>query len=128
LEPFVYKSTALRVVFGEGSLRDQHVGVGHRSGCRSRQPILIGIRARSNVAPSGSSSPLRRPASGRSSIPERPPCGGLAAILLPLAAALEPDKTFVELRNMASNGTIDLLHEFSSICREEFEDIQAQQF
>jgi hypothetical protein len=41
---------------------------------------------------------------------------------------LEPDKTFVELRNMANDGTIDLLHEFSSICREEFEDIQAQQF
>jgi hypothetical protein len=41
---------------------------------------------------------------------------------------LEPDKTFVELRDMASNGTIDLLHEFSSICREEFEDMQAQQF
>jgi hypothetical protein len=41
---------------------------------------------------------------------------------------LEPDKTFVELRNMASNGTIDLLHEFSSMCREEFEDMQAQHF
>jgi hypothetical protein len=41
---------------------------------------------------------------------------------------LEPDRTFVELRNMASNGTIDLLHEFSSICREEFDDIQAHQF
>ena len=45
-----------------------------------------------------------------------------------LDSYLEPDTTFVELRNMASNETIDLLHEFSSICREEFEDIQAQQF
>jgi hypothetical protein len=73
-----------------------------------------------------------RPCVGRRAAARRflsgPPCGGLAAILLPLAAALEPDKTFVELRNMASNGTIDPLHEFSSICREEFEDIQAQQF
>ena len=41
---------------------------------------------------------------------------------------LEPDKTFVELRNMASSGTIDLLREFSTICREEFETLQAQQF
>jgi hypothetical protein len=41
---------------------------------------------------------------------------------------LEPDKTFVELRDMASNGTIDLLQEFSSMCREELEDMQAQHF
>jgi hypothetical protein len=41
---------------------------------------------------------------------------------------LEPDRTFVELRNMASSGSIDLLHEFSTLCREEFENIQAQQF
>jgi hypothetical protein len=41
---------------------------------------------------------------------------------------LEPDKTFVELRDMANNGTIDLLHEFSVACREEFEEMQARQF
>jgi hypothetical protein len=29
---------------------------------------------------------------------------------------------------LASNGTIDLLLEFSSICREELEDVQAKQF
>jgi hypothetical protein len=41
---------------------------------------------------------------------------------------MEPDKTFVELRNMATDGSIDLLHEFGTACREEFEDLQAQQF
>jgi hypothetical protein len=40
---------------------------------------------------------------------------------------LEPDKSFVELRDMASSGTIDLLHEFGSVCREEFEDMHARQ-
>jgi hypothetical protein len=40
---------------------------------------------------------------------------------------LEPDKSFIELRNMAKNGTIDLLREFSTACREEFEDMQARQ-
>jgi hypothetical protein len=34
---------------------------------------------------------------------------------------LEPDKSFVELRDMAKNGTIDLLYRFSLACREEFE-------
>jgi hypothetical protein len=41
---------------------------------------------------------------------------------------LEHDKTFVELRDVAKNGTIDLLREFSSACREEFEELRAQQF
>ncbi|MDI3561891.1 hypothetical protein [Bradyrhizobium sp. Arg816] len=36
---------------------------------------------------------------------------------------LEPDKTFVELRDMANNGTIDLLREFSLACRIEFEQL-----
>jgi hypothetical protein len=45
-----------------------------------------------------------------------------------LDAYLEPDKSFVELRDMAINGTIDLLHEFSYACREEFEHMWAQQF
>ena len=39
---------------------------------------------------------------------------------------LEPDRTFVELRNMASSGSIDLLREFGTLCREEFENIQAR--
>ena len=34
---------------------------------------------------------------------------------------LEPDKSFTELRDMTKNGTIDLLHQFSIACREEFE-------
>ena len=45
-----------------------------------------------------------------------------------LDAYLEPDKSFTELRDMAKNGTIALLREFSTACREEFEDMQARQF
>jgi ferredoxin-NADP reductase len=45
-----------------------------------------------------------------------------------LDAYLEPDKSFVELRDMAINGSIDLLHEFSIACREEFEQMRALQF
>jgi hypothetical protein len=45
-----------------------------------------------------------------------------------LDAYLEPDKSFTELRDLAKNGTIDLLREFSTACREEFEDMQARQF
>ena len=41
---------------------------------------------------------------------------------------LEPDKSFVELRDMAINGTIDLLHEFSNACRSEFDEMWTQQF
>jgi hypothetical protein len=41
---------------------------------------------------------------------------------------LEPDKSFVELRDMTRNGTIDLLREFSTACRTEFEELRAQQF
>jgi hypothetical protein len=43
-------------------------------------------------------------------------------------AANEPDKSFVELRNMAIDGTIGLLHESSNVCREEFEQMWARQF
>jgi hypothetical protein len=43
-------------------------------------------------------------------------------------AYLEPDKSFVELRDMARTGAIDLLREFSDACREEFEELQAKQF
>ena len=41
---------------------------------------------------------------------------------------LEPDRSFVELREMAINGSIDLLHEFSNACRDEFEELRAKQF
>jgi hypothetical protein len=41
---------------------------------------------------------------------------------------LEPDKTFVEMRDMANIGSIDLWREFSTACRDEFEETRAQQF
>jgi hypothetical protein len=41
---------------------------------------------------------------------------------------LEPDKSFVELRDMAQTGAIDLLREFSETCRDEFEQLRAQRF
>jgi len=41
---------------------------------------------------------------------------------------LEPDKSFVELRDMASTGAIDLLREFSETCRDEFEHLRDEQF
>jgi hypothetical protein len=41
---------------------------------------------------------------------------------------LEPDKSFVELRGMAVDGTIDLLQGFSDACHDEFDDMQARQF
>ena len=41
---------------------------------------------------------------------------------------LEPDKSFVELRDMARTGAIDLLREFSETCRDEFEQLRARQF
>jgi hypothetical protein len=41
---------------------------------------------------------------------------------------LEPDKSFVELREMAIDGTIDLLRGFSDACRDEFDEMQAVQF
>src|ERR1700712_5883900 len=45
-----------------------------------------------------------------------------------LDAYLEPDKSFVELREMAIDGTIDLLQGFSTACREEFEHIRDEKF
>ena len=45
-----------------------------------------------------------------------------------LDAYLEPDKSFVELREMAIDGTIDLLRGFSEVCREEFERMRPMQF
>jgi hypothetical protein len=41
---------------------------------------------------------------------------------------LEPDKSFVELREMAIDGTIDLLRDFSDACRDEFDQMQAKRF
>jgi hypothetical protein len=41
---------------------------------------------------------------------------------------LEPDKSFVELREMAIDGTIDLLRDFSAACHDEFEGMRAGQF
>jgi hypothetical protein len=41
---------------------------------------------------------------------------------------LEPDKSFVELREMAIDGTIDLLHDFSDACHNEFEELRPKQF
>jgi hypothetical protein len=41
---------------------------------------------------------------------------------------LEPDKSFVELREMAINGTIDLLRGFSDACHDEFQAMRAKQF
>jgi hypothetical protein len=41
---------------------------------------------------------------------------------------LEPDKSFVELREMAIDGTIDLLRSFSEACRDEFEEMRPIQF
>ncbi len=39
---------------------------------------------------------------------------------------LEPNKTFLELRDMANSGSIDLLRDFSETCRAEFESLRAQ--
>jgi hypothetical protein len=41
---------------------------------------------------------------------------------------LEPDKSFVELREMVIDGTIDLLRGFSDACRDEFEEMRPIQF
>ena len=39
---------------------------------------------------------------------------------------LEPNKNFLELREMANSGSIDLLRDFSETCRAEFESLRAQ--
>jgi hypothetical protein len=44
-----------------------------------------------------------------------------------LDAYLAPDKSFVELREMAIDGTIDLLHGFSDACHDEFEEMRPKQ-
>ena len=40
----------------------------------------------------------------------------------------EPDKSFVELRSMARDHAIDLLHDFSDACRMENEKYRSRQF
>jgi hypothetical protein len=41
---------------------------------------------------------------------------------------LEPNKSFIELREMVDSGSINLIREFSVACRAEFETLQAQHF
>ncbi len=41
-------------------------------------------------------------------------------------AYLAPNKTFLELREMVNNGSIDLLRDFSEACRVEFESLRTQ--
>jgi hypothetical protein len=41
---------------------------------------------------------------------------------------LEPDKDFVQLREMAIDGSIDLLQGFSDACHDEFEQMQPTNF
>jgi hypothetical protein len=41
---------------------------------------------------------------------------------------LEPDRSFVQLRDMAVDGTIDLLRGFSDACHDEFEEMRPKQF
>ncbi len=41
---------------------------------------------------------------------------------------LEPDKSFVELREMAIDGTINLLRGFSDACHDEFEEMRPVHF
>ena len=41
---------------------------------------------------------------------------------------LEPDKSFVELREMVVDGTIDLLRGFSCACHDGFEELRSKQF
>jgi hypothetical protein len=41
---------------------------------------------------------------------------------------LQPHKTFLELRDMVHSGSIDLIRDFSEICREELDSIRTRQF
>jgi hypothetical protein len=41
---------------------------------------------------------------------------------------LAPDKTFIEIREMLADGSIDILGKFGDVCRSEFESLRAQQF
>jgi len=41
---------------------------------------------------------------------------------------LAPDKTFIEIRALLADGSVDILGKFSDACRAEFESLRAQQF
>ncbi|CAB3789634.1 hypothetical protein LMG28614_02949 [Paraburkholderia ultramafica] len=41
---------------------------------------------------------------------------------------LAPDKTFIEIREMLADGSIDILGKFGDVCRAEFDSLRAQQF
>jgi hypothetical protein len=41
---------------------------------------------------------------------------------------LAPDKSFVEIRAMLADGSIDILGKFGDLCGKEFESLRAQQF
>ena len=41
---------------------------------------------------------------------------------------LQPDKTFLELRDMVQSGSIDLLRDFSEVCRTELDSLRARRF
>jgi hypothetical protein len=45
-----------------------------------------------------------------------------------LDAYLEPDRSFLELREMINNNSLHLLRDFSDVCREEFDTLRATQF
>ncbi len=45
-----------------------------------------------------------------------------------LDSYLEPDKNFLQLRQMVIDGTIDLLRDFSHACRDEFDEMRPIRF
>jgi hypothetical protein len=40
---------------------------------------------------------------------------------------LEPDRSFLDLREMVKNNSIDILHDFTKACRDGFESLGTQQ-
>jgi hypothetical protein len=40
---------------------------------------------------------------------------------------MQPDRTFLELRDMVHSGSIDLIREFSEVCRAELDSLRARQ-
>jgi len=73
-------------------------------------PGLVGLYAKLSSMRAVSSSPVVRSADD--------------VIRKILDTYLEPDKSFVELREMVIDGTIDLLRDFSHACRAEFEGMR----
>jgi hypothetical protein len=41
---------------------------------------------------------------------------------------LQPDKTFLQLRDMVHSGSIDLIRDFSEVCRAELDSLRARRF